>query len=62
MEWLIIRILGTKEIISSRGILVKGRTPSVFKGKLEVVMEYRVALSTRKCVAKTLSAPLLNPE
>lgn len=62
MERLIIRILGTKEIISSRGVLVKGRTPSVFKGKLEVVMEYRVALSTRNCVAKILSAPLLNPE
>lgn len=48
--------------ISSRGMLLKGRTPPVPKGKLEVVMEYRVALSTRKCVAKTLSAPLLNAE
>lgn len=57
LEWVVIRVLGTKKIIPSRGVF-KNRTSSVSKGRLEIVVEYRLALSTRKCTAKTLSVPL----
>lgn len=53
LEWLVSRVLRIKEIIPSRGVF-KGRTSSIIKDKLEVVMEYWVALNTRKATAKKM--------